>query len=592
MPDANEAKFLFTVESGAFFVSRFMGKEALSAPYYFRIHLVVDDDAVNMADLLKTRARLTFLTNYGKKRHINGIISQVVREERNPNFSVYSVVLCPMFRLMGWRTCSRIFQGMSVPDIIGDVLKKFGFSRSDFVMRLSDDHPPRDYCVQYRETDMDFISRLAEEEGIFFFFTQGENRETVVFGDGISAVPWCAPESSVAYHPKTGTLETNEETLHHCGMDVRVYSGKVVLNDYNYEKPAMPLRSMSAASVHQELEIYDHPGGYHEPGQGDALSKIRRESVGFRAQTLNGRGTFRCLSAGHKFTITQSADAGLYVVYEASHKGSQTQAMFYRQEGEAGSTYECSFEATPAEVSVRAPIHFKKPPVPIQTAVVVGPPGEEIYTDENGRVKVQFHWDREGENNEKSSCWIRVSQAWAGAGWGAMYIPRIGQEVVVDFIEGDPDRPIIIGQVYNGENLPPYPNDKTKSGVKSNSSSGGGGFNEVRFEDKKGKEEFFTHAQKDQNEIVGNCMTTTIKANKILLVEKNRTTAIKSGNDTLTVEKGSRDVEVKKGNEMHKNGADFIHEVKGNFELNVGGNLTINVTGTATIKGKAIHLNP
>ena len=487
MTDANRARFLFKAAAGKFSVLEFKGEDFLSGPYHFRIRLRADDSGVDPGDLIKTRARLTFLTESGKSRHINGVIGRAAREEAEKNSAIYSVDLYPMFWLLGWRRLSRIFQGMSAPDIIKDVLKKGGFSTSDFMMKLSGDHPVRDYCVQHRETDLDFISRLSGEEGIFFFFSQDENRETLVFGDDISAVPKCEPESSVICRPKTGVLESNQEVLYQCGMDVTVYSGAIVLKDYNYETPAMSLSSMSVSSDHRELEVYDHPGGYMDSGRGETMAKMRRESAGFRARTLKGRGTFRCLASGHKLNVTGGSDPGLYVVCATTHQGVQTQSRLYREKEEAGITYEATFEAAPAEVPIRPPKLLRKPIVPIQTAVVTGPSGEEIYTDEHGRVKVQFHWDREGEKNEKSSCWIRVSQTWAGAGWGAIHIPRIGQEVIVDFIEGDPDRPIITGRVYNGDNLPPYPNEKTKSGIKSNTTIGGGTFNELLMDDKSGE---------------------------------------------------------------------------------------------------------
>ena len=331
-----------------------------------------------------------------------------------------------------------------------------------------------------------------------------------------------------------------------------------------------------------------------------------------------------------------------FLVVKLKHKGAQPQVLGEQADTDSSFSYQNGFFAIPSETPMRperiTPKQFVRGP---QTAIVVGPPGEEIYTDEHGRVKVQFHWDREGKMDDKSSCWIRVSHLWAGAGWGAVYLPRIGQEVIVDFLEGDPDKPIITGRVYHGANQPPYPlpDEKTKSTIKSDSTIGGGGSNEFRFEDAKGSEEIYTHAQKDQNEVVENNMSTQVGSNQSVSIGKNQSTQIGSnksttvganhnesigisqsvsvgavqsfsvggsqsfsvggnqsvsvgGGQSITVQKGERKVEVKESNETHKNKADFKHEVKGNYELDVNGNLTIDVKGIVTIKGAIIKLNP
>jgi len=593
---SNEARFLFETSLGKFSVLDFSGKESVSMLYRFKIRLVSNDDEIQPEDLIKKQARLIFLTYDKKQREISGIIGQASIEENVSGRLIYSVTLHPFAWLLAFRKQSRIFQNMSVPEIIARIIQDAGFEKNTyFKMELSDQYPSREYCVQHNETDYHFISRISSEEGIFFFFIHNDGNECMVFGDDQKAYPECAPAKEVEYHPVTGTLRSERETLSHCSIDASVYSGKVVLKDYNYENPGMQLQFQSSSSKYQELEIYDHPGGFRESDHGEKLALKRRNALMGRKVKIRGRGTYRCLAAGHKFTVSghsQKGVNGLNLVLTVNHRGRQSQALVYGEADLEGATYDCSFVAVKAVTRIYADYVIPKPKISLQSGVIVGPSGEEIYTDEHGRVKVQFHWDREGKKDGNSSCWIRVSQAWAGSGWGSMHIPRIGQEVIVDFFEGDPDKPVIIGRVYNGENLPPYPNEKTRSGVKSNSTIGGGGSNEIRFEDKKGEEEFFTHAQKDQNEIVENCMTTTIKADKILLVEKNRTTTVKLENDKLTVEKGIREVEVVTGNETHKNGADFTHEVMGNFNLKVGGNLTIEVSGTATIKGATVQLNP
>lgn len=552
---ANEARFFFKAATGNFSVLEFEGKESVSEPFYFRVRLKASDGSTDPEDLLKKRASLTLMTQDKKKRFISGVVMEAALEGRADvldeaeNYAVYSVDMVPMFRLLDFRRQSRIYQKMKVPDIVEKVLKEGGLGGGDFKMKLTGSYPTREYCVQYRETDMEFVSRLISEEGIFYFFEHEADREIMVFGDDITAHPDCTPTGEVEYHAKTGNLSSKEEleTLHECSMRVGVYSGKVMVNDYNYEKPDMQLRFGSAASKFNDLEVYDHPAGHIEPKHGESLAKSKRDGAFHRSKTISGRGIFRCLTAGHKIKIAKHPEPKfnkLFVVLDVRHEGMSPQSI---ETAEAPLTYEARFSAVPAEVVVRPPQLLPKPRLSIQTAVVVGPAGEEIYTDEHGRVKVQFYWDRDGKNDENSSCWIRVSQLWAGEGWGAMCIPRIGQEVLVDFIEGDPDEPIIVGRVYNGRNLPPYPGEKTKTTIKSNSSKGGGGSNEIRFEDQKGEEELFTHAQKDQNEVVENNMSTTVKSNRTLSVGGNRTASIQEGDDKITVKKGNRNVDIEKG---------------------------------------------
>jgi type VI secretion system secreted protein VgrG len=580
MPEAkaNEARFYFQAAAGNFSVLDFEGVDEISKPYHFTIRLKAEDAATDPAALVKKRARLMMLTREKKECYFNGIVGEAALEGRAEvkdaaeNYAIYSVELFPLFWLLNFRRQSRLFQKMSVPDIVSDVLKKGGMAGADFKMSLSGSYPPREYCMQYRETDLEFVSRLLSEEGIFYFFKQESDREVMVFGDDISAHPSCAPDSEVKYHARAGHLSSGEEeeTLSECSMTVGVQSGRVTVNDYNYDKPDMQLRFASAAREHGELEVYDHPAGHREPGHGEALAKAKRDAAFERARVIKGRGIFRSLNAGHKLKIFNHPDAAfnkLIVLLSATHRGRQPQAI---ETGGEGMVYESSFTAVPAEVAIRPPELIPKPRISIQTALVVGPSGQEIYTDEHGRVKIQFYWDREGKKDENSSCWIRVSQPSAGMSWGALDIPRIGHEVLVDFVEGDPDEPIVVGRVYNGRNRAPYhvTDTSAKSTVKSQT-IGGGGFNELRFDDTRSLEEIYLQAQKDWNTLVKNNRSATIGANDTLTVGANRTKMV-GANETNTIGM-NRTSTVAAGNDVLSIGSNRVK--------NIGGTETVTIQG-------------
>ncbi|OAD19854.1 type VI secretion system Vgr family protein [Candidatus Thiomargarita nelsonii] len=405
---------------------------------------------------------------------------------------------------------------------------------------LQNEPPKREYCVQYRESEFDFISRLLEEEGIFYFFEHHDNKHILVMGDSPSAHKAIQGESQIIFHePRPGQV-ADEPHIYSFNYTEEILSGKVSLKDYNFKKPALNLKGEKTGDKNTELEVYDYPGKFDEPGRGNNLAKVRLEE--YQTVKKEGSGATTCthFAAGFFFTMEEYPRDDFnkkYLITQHQISGSQPQVL-EETAGESGSSFSSSFECIPFEVPYRPDRVTPKPVVEgSQTAIVVGPKGEEIYTNEHGQVKVQFHWDREGKMDEKSSCWIRVSQLWAGRRWGAMYIPRIDQEVIVDFLEGDPDRPIITGRVYHGTNKPPYPlpAEKTKSTIKSDSSKGGGGFNEIRFEDKKGKEEVYIQAEKDRNELVKNDMSTNVKHDQSLTVHHDRTKTIKH-NETITID--------------------------------------------------------
>jgi len=399
-------------------------------------------------------------------------------------------------------------------------------------------HPSREYCVQYRESDLDFISRLMEEEGIYYYFEHAENTHVLVMTDHASVHPPVTGSGVLPYQPRNAGRLTAEH-LFAFHYRERLRPGTATLRDYNFKRPAQDLEGRHQGDSVAGLEVYDYPGSYETAAFGQTLARIRLQELRTPAQTAAGESTCHNLLPGQFFTLAGHLRYTLnqrYLLTEVRTTGAQPQALEETAAG-GGSEFSNTFACIPWRVPYRPPRVTPRPRVQgSQTAIVVGPAGEEIYTDEHGRVKVQFHWDRVGRRDEHSSCWIRVSQAWAGPAWGSMVIPRIGQEVIVDFLEGDPDRPIITGRVYHGTNRAPYPlpANKTRSTLKSNSSKGGGGSNELRFEDAKGAEQLYIHAQKDQDNVVENNETTKVGVDRTETVGKNETITI-GANRTETV---------------------------------------------------------
>lgn len=477
-------------------------------------------------------------------RYFSGVCAEFAQGATDEKFTAFRAVVVPKLWLLTRRARSRIFQQESVKAILLKVLKETHGGKDELVDEMGGKYEPRDYCVQYRETDFNFVSRLMEEEGIYYFFRHTEKGHELVVAD--------APKSHPPL-PRAATLATgfSESERSKCGTSVLVdwhkrqelRSGRTTLWDHTFEIPHDSLaasvptqgKTKAGSAVHElavpanaALEVYDWPGEYAQrfdgvpPGGGERpgdpqkartdnerTTKIRMEQAAAGAVSVTGAGEWGLMFAGAKLTVTILpadlkanfyAAVGDYVLTSVSH--SVSLGNVYRSGGAGVARYSNHFTAVPFDLPVRPDRASPKPFVQgSQTAVVVGPPKEEIFTDKYGRVKVQFHWHREGKRNAESSCWIRVAHLSAGRQWGAFSLPRVGQEVVVDFLEGDPDQPIIVGCVYNPDQMPMYklPDHKTRSYIKTNSSPGGRGFNEVRFEDKAGAEQIFIHGQRNQD---------------------------------------------------------------------------------------------
>jgi type VI secretion system secreted protein VgrG len=456
----------------------------------------------------------------------------------------------------------RIFQEKTTLQIIEQIFNDFGFSDYEIgeVKGVTDKW---NYCVQYRETAFDFISRLMEDEGIFYFFRHENNKHVLVLGNQPGAHKNCPVKSTFRMVPGQGRgANVSEDSVSEWEHHYEFRPGKWAQTDYNFETPSTSLL-VSTGSVVQldgisKFEVFDFPGEYEMKPDGEKLNKIRMQEEEVAYSVVRGSGNCRPFSPGLKFSLEKHerpAENGTYVLTSVTHSARQT--GFFGDDGLGDTDYSNSFTCIPVAVPYRPSRTTSKPIVHgTQTAVVTGPPGEEIYTDKYGRVKVQFHWDREGRKDDKTSCWIRVAQPWAGKQWGAIWIPRIGQEVVVAFLEGDPDRPLIVGSVYNAEQMPPYEltANKTQSGIKSRSSMKGGAadFNELRFEDKKGSEDIYFHAQKDFHRVVENDDDLKVGHDQTIEIKNHRTEVVKEGDEKVTIEQGKRSVFVNTGDDLHQ----------------------------------------
>ncbi len=582
--------------------------EKMSALFTIKLELASERSDITFDMLAGKNVTLSVRSSDKTERFFNGIIvafspAQVSEKD---GYSKYSAIVQPAMWLLSECYDCRIFQDKSVPDILKEVLGDGSLGakgvkvKIDHRLALSGNYLSREFCVQYNESDLNFISRLCEEEGIFYFFEHKNGKHTLVFGDAPDKhKPHIPGKKEKVRFQKTTGGNLKDEVITALQQHKQLTVGKYAARDYNFTIPDTDMtvtRDTQQNSPRGQGERYEYPGGYEKTNsQGKRLAKIRMEASDVRIHTLQGRSNCRGFVPGFKFSLEKHPLTALngksYVFTMVRHEARQD----FTSSGTGGDSYSNIFSCIPHKVPYRSSRRADRPLiVSSQTAVVTGPTAEEIHTDKHGRVKVKFFWDRRTDQKKDGnmSCWIRVSQYWAGGKWGAMHIPRVGQEVIVNFLDGDPDRPIITGRVYHGQNKPPYdlPAEKTKSTIMSNSSKGGQNYNEIRFEDLKGQEEIFTHAAKDQNEVVENDMSTDVKNNQTIKVEQNRALTVSSGNETITVSSGSRDVKVK-SNENHTNSANFNHKVFGNYTLKVNGNITIDASGIVKISGAKVLIN-
>jgi type VI secretion system secreted protein VgrG len=497
------------------------GNEEISRLFSFRLELLSDNNSIAPHQVVGKSASIFMTLADDSLRQFNGFINRFSAGDEDENGRRnYTAEMVPWLWFLTQTADCRIFQNKTVPQIIEQIFEDAGFS--DFETgEIKGQHKQWEYCVQYRETDFNFVSRLMEQEGIFYFFRHEEEKHVLVLADQTNAYKDCI-EKEVDYPADVGSRPV-EDYITNWEHNYEFHTGKWAHTDYDFKKPGTSLMSQTNTKTNlvniKNFEIYDYPGEYVNKSEGDSEIRLRIEEEEVQYDIVHGSSLCKTFTPGGRFKVRQhrarTEEGKKFVVTSIQHSAHET--MPYETGGGYGTEYANSFTAIPDSVVFRPARITPKPLVSgLQTAVVVGPDGEEIYCDEYGRVKVQFHCAREGQRDENSSCWIRCMQSSAGKKWGTVFLPRIGQEVVVDFLEGDPDRPLVTGLVYNQEQMPHYtlPDEKTKSYIKTNSSKGGEGFNELCFEDKQGEERLFLHAQKNMDTRVLNDSKTRIFGNR------------------------------------------------------------------------------
>ena len=592
------------------------GGEELGRLFNYELQLHSLDNAIDLNQLLGKPMCLSLQLEGGGERHFHGIVARCSQNVDQGQFASYQATLRPWLWLLTRTSDCRIFQNLTIPQIIKQVFRDLGFS--DFEDALSRPYREWEYCVQYRETSFDFVSRLMEQEGIYYFFRHEQGRHVLVLADAYGAHTSAPGYASVPYYPKN-EQQRERDHIHDWHLAQEVQPGSLELNDYDFQRPSarIDVRStMPRPHTAGDYPLYDYPGTYVQSADGEHYARTRIEALQTLHEQVELAGNARGLGPGHLFSLTgfsrQDQNREYLIVgarYYISQESGETGG------GAASSQFGSSLTCIDAQQSYRPLPNTHRPIVKgPQTALVVGPKGEEIWTDQFGRVKVHFYWDRHDQSNENSSCWIRVSQSWAGKNWGSMQIPRIGQEVIVSFLEGDPDRPIITGRVYNAEQTVPYdlPENATQSGMKSRSSKGGtpANFNEIRMEDKKGAEQLYIHAERnqdivvevdeshsvghDRNKSVGHNETVTIGNNRlrivkqedILSVGQRKTDSISQSyvievGENLRLVCGESILELNASGQINLTGVQISFYASGDAEFNTGGVLHLNNGGGA-----------
>jgi type VI secretion system secreted protein VgrG len=521
-----------------------------------------------------------------KTRYFHGFVTRFVQSGMLGRYFAYRASVSPWLWFLTRTTNCRIFQGKSVPDILKEVFEAHG--ATDVKFDLTGNYGPWEYCVQYRESDFNFVSRLMEHEGIYYFFRHEEGRAILTLADSYSAHDAADDYAKIPFLQLDRDVRPEVERISEWHISRELQSGTYVLKDHDFTRPSTDLKVTHKQKRNHEratYEVFDYPGAYTQSADGEAYAQVRLEELHSEFDLRHGSTNARGLRVGHLFTLAAFPRADQNCEHLVTRTAFDLQSGLYEAMGGGSASFSCGFTALKSPEPFRSARRTPKPIVQgPQTAVVTGPSGDEIYTDKYGRVKVQFHWDRYGKVDENSSCWIRVAHHWAGKNWGMVAIPRMGQEVIVDFLEGDPDCPIITGRVYNAEQMPPYdlPANKTQTGIKTRSTLQGSGanFNEIRFEDKKGSEQVYIHAEKNQDNVVENDATQSVGHDRTKTIGHDEKTKV--GNDR-TEEVGN--------NETITIGVDRKEKVGSNETIDIGGNrsITVHRSEDATVTLQRTH---
>ncbi|MEX6502847.1 type VI secretion system Vgr family protein [Pseudomonas zhanjiangensis] len=577
---ANQTHFSLDIEgvSHDLQILEFSGREAISQPFAFELELVSERLDLDLEALLH---RPAFLALSPAGNGIHGHIYRFAQGESGKRLTRYHLSLRPQLAYLAHRINQRIFQQLTVAQIISQVLEEHGIQANAYQFQLGSRYPEREYCVQYDESDLHFIQRLCEEEGIHYHFQHSAQGHVLVFGDDQTPFPKLAP---TAYQQDSG-LVADDPVIKRFGVRVETRSSRVTRRDYDFEKPRLLLEADATSSFSPDLEDYDYPGRFVERERGKHLSQRALERHRHDFELAEGESDQSLLVSGHFLAFTDHPRQDwndLWLLTEVQHLGKQPQVLEESVTSDVHAAdgftqgYRNRFSATPWTVPYRPPLEHPKPRIlGSQSAVVTGPAGEEIHCDQYGRIKAQFFWDREGQADDKTSCWLRVSSSWAGDRYGGIAIPRIGMEVLITFLEGDPDQPLVTGCLYHKEHVVPYdlPANKTRSLFKTLSSPGGGGYNELRIEDRKGQEQIYIHAQRDWDENIEHDQKIRIGHERHDTVEANSYSEFKAEEHRTT----------------H---ADRKSEVKANDHLTIGNNQHIKIgTGQFINAGSEIHLS-
>lgn len=613
---ANENRFTINIPgvSHDCQILSFTGQEALNEPFRFDLELVSRRGIDNLEALLH---RPAFLHIAGDARGVHGLIDSIAETDPLADLRRYTMTLRPQLAYLGHRRNHRIFQRSTVPQIIARVLKEHGIV-DDKMFHLRGSYPEREYCVQYGESDLHFIQRLCEEEGLHFHFEHSLDQHRIVFGDDqtsfpeLPAIPYRQHSGMVAAEPVVSRFEVRLETR----------TSRTVRQDYNFEKPRLDLETTIGNEEPPLLEDFSYPGRYTDRERGKQLAQRALERHRADYRLAQGQSDQAGLASGRLITLSEHPSQscnGRWLLTGIRHEGHQPQVLEEYAGASAGQElspgYWNRFSAIPGDTPFRPASQHPKPRIlGSQTAVVTGPKGEEIHCDAHGRVRVRFHWDRDAHENDTTSCWLRVASSWAGNRYGAVAIPRVGMEVLVTFLESDPDQPVISGCLYHAEQVPPYPlpENKTRSVFKTLSSPGGGGYNELRVEDRKGQEQIFIHAQRDWDQNIENDQKIRIgherhdrveaSSYSEFMAEEHRATHADRlseirGNDHLTVgqtqhiQTGTSYL-VRAGQQIHLEGGEqAVIDAGMEITLNAGGSFIKIDPGGITLCGPMIRLN-
>ena len=608
---ADTAHFVLSIPSVRhdFKVLAFQGREAISELYAIHIELVSDNPNVDLESLLNRPAFLQFGL---KGEGLHGLIDDIEVGDSGKRMTRYHLILRPHLYQLQHRHNQRVYQNLTVPQIIAKVLKEHGILADQYRFNIAPKPSvPRVYCVQYAETDFQFLQRLCFEDGIHWHHEHSLDQHLLVFSDNQTDYPILAP----ARYQQGSGLAAEDPVVSHFAVRFSTRTSQVVRRDYNLKKPDPrsassgapldPVPSTLHSAVRSEatpvLEDYRYPGRYSTGAVGKQLSQIALEGHRADYQLAKGQSDLSNLRCGHLVTLSEHPRGEynqMWLLVSVEHEGRQPQVLEESvtsddRHGDFTQGYRNRFSAIPSETFFRPQEPAAKPRLSSQTALVTGPAGEEIWCDEHSRIKIQFHWDREGERNDFSSCWVRVATSWAGEGFGHVVIPRIGMEVLVSFIGGDPEQPLVTGCVPNQHTPVPYPlpANKTRSVFKSNSSPGGGGYNELRIEDRKGQEEIYVHAQKDQNIHVNNDETVSIGNDQTIGVVRDRITSI-GQDETHTVSRNRKEhirqdvfVTIDR-NEVRKIGNTLKEDITASHWVTVGENEKIVIEGVQSIEAR------